>query len=74
MAQNRRFRFPIPTPEPDLAAWAQELDAAYRRTAAHLPANTDVRIERVPDPKTGRLEEQIVLTPLERLEEPAAKI
>src|SRR5579885_3332102 len=61
-----------PTPEPDLAAWAQELDAAYRRTAAHLPANTDVRIEQVPDAKTGRLEEQIVLTPLERLEEPAS--
>jgi TnpA family transposase len=58
------------TPEPDLAAWAQELDTAYRRTAANLPANTDLRIEQVPDPKTGRLEDQVVLTPLERLEEP----
>jgi TnpA family transposase len=60
------------TPEPDLAAWAHELDAAYRRTAANLPSNTALRIERVPDPKTGRLEEAPVLTPLERLEEPAS--
>lgn len=59
-----------PTPEPDLAAWAQELDAAYRRTAAHLPTNTALRIEQVRDPKTQRLEEEVVLTPLERLEEP----
>jgi hypothetical protein len=33
------------TPEPELARWAQELDAAYRLTAANLPGNAAVRIE-----------------------------
>ena len=58
------------SPEADLTAWASELDAAYRRTAANLPTNAALRIEQVRDPKTQRVEEQVILTPLERLEEP----
>lgn len=62
----------FPTPEPNLAAWARELDVAYWRTAAHLPENTALRIEQVPDAKTGKTRAEVVLAPLNRLEEPAS--
>jgi hypothetical protein len=41
-------------------------------TAAHLPDNTALRIERVQDPKTRKTHDEVVLTPLDRLEEPAS--
>lgn len=48
----------------DLAALGYQLDQAYRRTAAHLPANPDVRVEQ----RGGR--DRLTLTPLERLDDP----
>ncbi len=51
-------------PEGELQALAQQLDLALRRTAANLPTNTAVRIE----PVDGR--DRLVLTGLDRLEEP----
>jgi len=53
-------------PAVQLAALGAQLDQAYRRTADHLPTNPDVRIER----REGR--DRLVLTPLERLDEPAS--
>jgi hypothetical protein len=53
-------------PAVELAVLGHQLDAAYRRTAAHLPANPHVRIER----QRGR--DTLVLTPLDKLDEPAS--
>ncbi len=47
-----------------LARLGKALDTAYRQTAANLPANRDVRIERV----DGK--DRLVLTPLEKLDDP----
>jgi hypothetical protein len=52
------------SPEPELRALAQQLDAAYQRTATNFPTNAAVRVEQV----DGR--ETLTLTGLEKLEEP----
>jgi hypothetical protein len=52
------------SPEPELRALAQQLDAAYQQTAANFPTNAAVRIEQV----DGR--ETLTLTGLEKLEAP----
>ena len=52
------------SPEPELRALAQQLDAAYQRTAGNLPTNAAVRLEQV----DGR--ETLTLTGLEKLEDP----
>jgi len=71
-----------PAGRPVLAAWAflrriegqkvpdlgAQLDAAYRRTAANLPTNTAVRVERV----AGR--DTPVLTPLDKPPEPPSLV
>ena len=54
------------TPGDELETLHTELDAAYRRTAEHLPRNTGARIE----PRGGR--DTLVVTGLDRLEEPAS--
>jgi len=51
-------------PAVELAALGYQLDQAYRRTAAHLPANPDLRVEQ----RGGR--DRFTLTPLERLDDP----
>ena len=53
------------SPEPELRALAQQLDAAYQRTAANFPTNAAVRVEQV----NGR--DTLTLTGLDKLEEPA---
>jgi len=53
-------------PAVELAALDTQLDAAYRRTAANVAANPAVRVEQ----RRGR--DHLVLTPLERLDEPAS--
>jgi len=55
-------------PATELAVLGQQLDEAYRRTAAALPENTTVRVET----STGR--HTLVLTPLDRLVEPASLV
>lgn len=55
-------------PAATLAALTQELDETYRRVAARLPENDAVRFETVGD-KT-----ELVLSPLEALEEPPSLI
>lgn len=55
-----------PVAQSDLQALAEQLDTAYRTTAAHLPSNTAVRIET----KDGRPD--LVLSPLDTLDEPAS--
>ena len=40
-----------PSPDDELAALQDELDTAYRRTAAHLDSNDAVRIERTEPPR-----------------------
>ncbi len=57
-----------PDPQVELAALGAQLDAAYRRTAANLPTNTAVRVERV----AGR--DTLVLTPLDKLPEPPSLV
>jgi TnpA family transposase len=52
------------SPEPELHALTQQLDTAYRRTAANFPTNAAVRVEQV----NGR--DTLTLTGLEKLEEP----
>ena len=52
------------SPEPELCALAQQLDAAYQRTAANFPTNAAVRVEQV----NGR--DTLTLTGLDKLEEP----
>lgn len=56
------------TPDSELAQLAQHLDAAYRRTAEHLPANVAVRIERT----AGH--DRVVLTGLEKVDEPPSLV
>ncbi len=56
------------TPEDQLAQLAQQLDAAYKRTARSRPDNAALRIESV----NGR--DETVLTPLDKLEEPPSLI
>ncbi len=51
-------------PAVELAVLGYQLDQAYRHTAAHLPANPDVRVEQ----RGGR--DRLTLTPLERLDDP----
>jgi len=48
----------------ELAALSQQLDEAYRRTAASLPSNSDVCIERV------KGKDRLSLSPLDKLDEP----
>ena len=55
-------------PEATLSALTRELDETYRRVAARLPENDTVRFETVGD-KT-----ELVLSPLEALEEPPSLI
>lgn len=55
-------------PEATLAALMQELDETYRRVAARLPDNDAVRFETIGD------RTELVLSPLEALEEPASLI
>src|ERR687891_555865 len=52
------------SPEPELRALGQQLDAAYQRTAGNFPTNAAVRVERV----DGR--ETLTLTGLDKLEDP----
>jgi len=55
-------------PEPTLAALALELDQTYRAVAARLPENPAVRFEMV----AGK--EELVLSTLDKLDEPASLI
>jgi TnpA family transposase len=57
-----------PTPDVDLTTLARLLDEAYRRTAADLAGNTAVRIE------TVRGKPTLVLTPLDKLDEPSSLV
>jgi hypothetical protein len=57
-----------PDPGVDLVALAADLDATYRRIVDHLPANEALRIERIAK------QDRPVLTPLDRLEEPASLV
>ena len=54
------------SPEPELHALTQQLDAGYQRTAANFPTNGAVRIEQV----DGR--DTLTVTGLDKLEEPAS--
>ncbi|MEE9146074.1 MAG: Tn3 family transposase [Candidatus Tectomicrobia bacterium] len=56
------------SPEPELHALTQQLDAAYRRTAANFPGNAAVRVEQV----KGR--DTLTLTGLDKREEPPSLI
>ena len=51
-----------------LAAWSARLDAAYRQVAARLPANAAVRVEA----RVGDGKDELVLTALDKLDEPAS--
>jgi len=55
-----------PDPQPLLEALTDELDQTYREVAQRLPANPAVRFETV----DGK--EELILTPLDRLDEPPA--
>jgi TnpA family transposase len=57
-----------PSAEVELEGLATELDAAYRRVLANLPKNMDVRFERA----NGK--ERLVLTGLDKVEEPPSLI
>lgn len=54
--------------EAELEPLSQQLDAAYRRTAANLPENAAVKIE------THNGKDRFTLTGLDRLEEPASLV
>lgn len=59
----------LPTdPAPALAALATDLDRTYRAVAARLPGNPAVRFETVGDKK------ELVVSPLDKLEEPASLV
>jgi TnpA family transposase len=59
----------LPTdPAPALAALATDLDHTYRAVAARLPGNPAVRFETVGDKK------ELVVSPLDKLEEPASLV
>ncbi|HEY4046823.1 MAG TPA: Tn3 family transposase [Acidobacteriaceae bacterium] len=53
-------------PQATLTAMTEELDRTYRQVAARLPENPAVRFEAVGDKK------ELVLSPLDKLEEPAS--
>ena len=55
-------------PEPTLTALAAELDRTYRAVAARLPGNPAVRFDKVGD------KQELVLSPLEKMGEPASLI
>lgn len=55
-------------PEPTLTAMASELDRTYRAVAARLPDNQAVRFD------TSGDKPELVLSPLDKLEEPASLI
>lgn len=55
-------------PAPVLAALTIELDQTYRAVAARLPNNSAIRFETVGDKK------ELVLSPLDKLEEPASLV
>ena len=55
-----------PTPTEELERLGKQLDEAYRRTAANLPGNAAVTIDR-----SGR-HDVVTLTPLDKLDEPAS--
>lgn len=55
-------------PEPTLSALANELDRTYRAVAARLPDNPAVRFDQVGD------KQELVLSPLDKLDEPASLI
>jgi TnpA family transposase len=57
------------SPEPTLKAMAEELDRTYRAVAARLPDNPAVRFELNSDN-----EQELVLSPLEKVDEPASLI
>jgi len=50
----------------ELAVLSQQLDAAYRQTAANVPTNAAVRIEQIDG------QDQLILTGLDKLEDPAS--
>lgn len=56
------------SPEPTLNALAAELDSTYRAVAARLPNNPAVRFEAAGD------RQELVLSPLDKLDEPATLI
>jgi TnpA family transposase len=56
------------TAEPAILLLSEQLDAAFRQTLAHLPANTAVRLEGAP----GR--EELVVSNLDKLDEPPSLI
>lgn len=55
-------------PEPTLKALAEELDRTYRAVAARLPDNPAVRFE------DGADKPELVLSPLDKMEEPATLV
>ena len=55
-------------PEPTLSALTNELDRTYRAVAARLPDNPAVRFDQVGD------KQELVLSPLDKLDEPASLI
>jgi TnpA family transposase len=57
-----------PEPGPVLKALAEELDQTYRAVAARLPENPAVRFETVGEHK------DLILTPLDKLDEPASLV
>ncbi len=57
-----------PQPQPVLEALANELDRTYREVAQRLPNNPAVRFETIDGKK------ELILTPLEKLEEPASLV
>lgn len=56
------------SPEPTLTAMANELDRTYRAVAARLPDNQAVRFDTIGD------KQELVLSPLDKLDEPASLI
>ncbi|MCL4525320.1 MAG: Tn3 family transposase [Gammaproteobacteria bacterium] len=56
------------SPEPTLEALARDLDRTYQAVAARLPDNAAVRFETVGD------QSELVLSPLEKMHEPASLI
>jgi TnpA family transposase len=57
-----------PDPAPELSALTEELDETFRAVSARLPNNPDVRFETVDGKR------DMILTPLDKLDEPASLI
>ena len=57
-----------PDPQPILDSLAAQLDRTYREVAQRLPDNPDVRFEKI------KGKEELILTPLDALEEPPSLI